>query len=117
HLWPPGEDTVSGLSVVGIQDAHSAKENRHLRGGQRQQLRPINQQLLRRYGVFGFEVVTEPVCSRLEYGERRHVGLLLRRIRASRREGNGHCKAGIPRGLLDTCASAKDDQVGERNPL
>lgn len=66
HLWPLGEDAVLGLSEVGIQDAYTAKENRHLRGGQRQQLRPINQQLLRRYGVFGFEVVTEPVCSRLE---------------------------------------------------
>jgi hypothetical protein len=31
-----------------------------------------------------------------------HVGLLLRRIRASRREGNGHIVAGILRRLLDT---------------
>src|SRR4030042_2761016 len=61
HLWPLGEDAVLGLSEVGIQDAHTAKENRHLRGGQRQQLRPIDQQFLRRYGVFGFEVVSEPV--------------------------------------------------------
>ena len=69
RLRPLGEDAVLGLSEVGIQDAHAANENRHLRSGQRQQLRTINQQFLCRYGVFGFEVVTEPVCSRFEYDE------------------------------------------------
>ena len=69
RLWPLGEDAVPGLSEVGIQDAHTANENRHLRSGQRQQLRTINQQFLCRYGVFGFLVVTEPVCNRFEYGE------------------------------------------------
>jgi len=38
RLWPPGEDAMLGLSEVGIQDAHTAKENCHLRSGQRQQL-------------------------------------------------------------------------------
>jgi len=69
RLWLLGEDSVLGLSEVGIQDAHAANENRHLRSGQRQQLRSINQQFLCRYGVFGFEVVAEPVCSRFEDGE------------------------------------------------
>ena len=69
RLWPLGEDAVPGLSEVGIQDAHTANENRHLRSGQLQQVRPINQQFLCRYGVFGFEVVAEPVRSRFEYGE------------------------------------------------
>ena len=69
RLWPLGEDAVLGLSKVGIQNAHAANENRHLRGSQRQQLRPINQQFLCRYSIFGFEVVTEPVCRRFEYGE------------------------------------------------
>ena len=36
------------------------------------------------------EVVAEPVGRRLEHGERLDVGLLLRRIRASRREGHLH---------------------------
>ena len=54
---------------VGLQDAHAAHENRHLRCGQRQKLRTINQQFLRRYCIFGFQIVTEPVCSRFEYGE------------------------------------------------
>jgi len=39
-----GEDAVSGLSEVGIQDAHAANEHRHLRPGQRQQLRLVDQQ-------------------------------------------------------------------------
>ena len=33
-LWPLGENAVLGLSEVGIQDAHTANENRHLRSGQ-----------------------------------------------------------------------------------
>ena len=49
RLRPLGEDAVLGLSEVGVQDAHAADENRHLRRGQRQQLRPIDQQLLGRY--------------------------------------------------------------------
>ncbi len=114
---PLGEDAVLGLPEVGIQDAHAADQNRHLRSGQRQQLRPIDQQFLCRYAVPGLLVVAEPVCSRFEYGEGLHVGLLLRRIGASRREGNGHLVAGILRRLLDSRAAAQDDQVGERNPL
>src|SRR2546422_8545786 len=41
--------SVFRLSEVGVQDAHAADENRHLGRGQRQQLRPIDQQLLGRY--------------------------------------------------------------------
>ena len=55
------EDTLLRPSGVGIQGTHAANENRHLRRSQRQQLRPIDQQLLRRFSVFGSEVVAEPV--------------------------------------------------------
>ena len=99
RLWPLGEDAVLGLSEVGVQDSHAANEDRHLRRRQRQQLRPIDQQFLGRYGVFGFEVVAESVRSRFEYREGLHIGLLLRRIRASRREGNRHVVTGFLRPL------------------
>ena len=75
---------------VCIQDAHAADEHRHLRSGQRQHVRPIHQQLLRRSRVPVSEVVAEPVCGRFEHGEGVHVGLLLRRVGAPRREGNLH---------------------------
>ena len=74
---PLGEDAVLGLFEVGVQDAHAADQNRHLGSGQRQQLRPINQQLLRRYGIFGLLIVAESVCFRFEDGEGFDVGLLL----------------------------------------
>ena len=61
-----GEDAVLGPAMVGAQNAHAAEEHRHLRRGQRQQLRAINQQLLCRYGVPGLEVVAEPVGARFE---------------------------------------------------
>ena len=53
-LWPLGENAVMGCSEVGIQDAHAADENRHLRSGQCQQLCTINQQFLCRYGCICF---------------------------------------------------------------
>ena len=30
---------------------------------------PVNQQFFRRNGIFGFEVVAEPICNRFEYRE------------------------------------------------
>src|SRR6059036_739681 len=56
---PLGEDAVLRPSDVGVQDAHAADEHRQLRRGQRQQLRPIDQQLLGRYRVLALEVVAE----------------------------------------------------------
>ena len=106
-----------GLSEVGNQDAHAAHKNCHLWGRQRQQLRPIDQQLLGRYREFGLEVVSEPISDRFEHGEGLHIGLLLRGVHASRREGNRHILAGILRRLLDAGASGKNDQVSEGDLL
>jgi hypothetical protein len=38
--------TPCGPSVVGAQHAQAADEHRHLRRGQREQLRPVDQQVL-----------------------------------------------------------------------
>src|SRR5207344_1597666 len=62
-------------------------------------------------------VVSETVRDRLENGEGVHVGLLLRGIHASRREGYRHGVTGILRRLLDACATGQNDQVGERDLL
>ena len=58
---PLCEYAVFGPACVRVQGTHAADENRHLGRSQRQQLRPIDQQLLRRFSVFGSEVVAEPV--------------------------------------------------------
>ncbi len=63
------------------------------------------------------EVVAEPVGGRFEHGKRVDVGLLLRGVRAPRREGNLHVVPGVLRSLLDGCAPAQHDQVGERDLL
>ena len=63
------------------------------------------------------DVVAEPVRVRLEHGERFHVGLLLRRIGAPRRERHLHVGAAVLRGLLNGGASAQHDQVGKRDLL
>ena len=95
------EDAVLRLAVVRAQDAQAADENRHLRRGQRQELRSVDQQLLRRYAELGLKVVAEPVRDWFEIAIGLHVGLRLGRVRAAGREGNGHVVPGLLRGLLD----------------
>ena len=102
---------------VGVQDAHAADEHRHFGRGQGQQLRLIDQQRLGRHGVFALEVIAEAVGDRFEHGEGFHIGLLLRGVHASRREGNRDLVTGILRGLLDACATGQHDQVGQRDLL
>ena len=63
------------------------------------------------------QVVAEPVGGRLEHGERLGVGHFLRGVGAPRREGDLHAVPGLLRSLLDGCAAAQHDQVGERDHL
>ena len=107
----------SGPSDVGVEHAHAADEHRHLGRGQRQQLRVVDQQRFGRNAVLLLEVVAEAVGHRFEDGERLDIGLLLRGIRASRRERHRHGVAGVLRRLLDARATGQHDQVGERDLL
>src|SRR6201999_689085 len=99
------------------QGAYATDENRHLGGSQREQLRPIHEQFLRRPLVSPSEIVAEAVRGRFQYGKRVNVRLLLRRVRAARREGNFHIVAGFLRSFLDGGAAAQNDQVRQRNLL
>ena len=67
--------------------------------------------------MFVAKVVAEPISRRFQDGEGVRVGVLLRRIRASRRKVYLHVVAGAFRGLLDRRATAKNDHVGERDFL
>ena len=108
---------MPGLPEVRIQNTHAADENRHLGRRQTQELGPVDQKLFRRSGVSTVEVVAEPVCDRFEHGERLDVGLFLGGIRAAGSERNLHDMSGILRGLLDGCASAQHDDIGQRHTL
>ena len=114
---PVGEDAVPGLPEVRVQRAHAADQHRHLRRGQPQHVGALEQPVLERQRLARAEVVAEAVDGRLEHGERLDVGLLLRGVRAPRRERDGDVVAGVPRRLLDGRAPAEDDQVGQRDPL
>ena len=103
--------------VVRAEDAQAADEDRHLGGAQVEQVRPVDQQVLGGEAVALAEVVAEAVGDRLERGEGLHVRLLLRRVRAARREGDLDVEAGVLGGLLDARGTGEDDQVGERDPL
>ncbi len=63
------------------------------------------------------DVVAEPVCLRLHYDERVHIGLLLRSIRASRREGNLYVVPSLFRSFFNGRATAQNDQVSQRDLL
>ena len=63
------------------------------------------------------DIVAEAVGPRFERREGLHVGLILRRIHAARREGDLHVDAGILCGLFDRSGAAENDQVGERDLL
>ena len=105
------------LPRVRVQHPQAADEHRHLGRAQRQPEGPLDQQMLGRHLVSLSQEVAEPVRVRLEHGERLDVGLLLRRIRAARRERHLHVVAGLLRRLLDGRVAAEHDQVGERHLL
>ena len=73
---PVGEDAVLGASGIRTENAQAAEKHRHLRRGQRQQLRPVDQRLLRLHELLAAEIVAEAVGTRLERGEGLDVGLL-----------------------------------------
>ena len=80
-------------------------------------MRPIDQQLFRRYPVSDAEVVAEPVRGRLQWGEGVRIGLRLRSIGATRREGNLYVVPGLFRSFLNRRASSQNDQVSQRDLL
>ena len=84
---PVGEDTSGGLPGVRTEDTQATHEHGHLRSAQCQHQRPLDQQDFGRDVMTVSDVVAEPVSRRLQDSERLLVGLLLRRIRASRRKG------------------------------
>ena len=73
----------------------------HLRCGEREQIRLVDQQLLGGQLLAGPHVVAEPVGPRLEHVERLGVGHLLGGVGAARRERHGDVVPGVLRRLLD----------------
>ena len=68
------EDSMLGVAGVCSQDAQATDEDRHLRRGQLQQLRTIDQHLLCREALLAAQIVAESIClwfERLEGFERR----------------------------------------------
>src|SRR5579863_9331945 len=63
------------------------------------------------------DIVAETVGPRLERREGGDVGLVLRCIRASRREGNLQVDTGVLRGFFHRRAATEDDQVGKGDLL
>ena len=115
-LGPIGEHTVLRAAVVGAERAQAADEHRHLRRGQVEHVRAVDQPRLRRQLVTGPQVVAETVGNRLQHRERLDVGLLLRGVGAPGGERHRDLDAGVARRLLDRRTAAEHDHVGQRDP-
>ena len=85
--------------------------------GHVEHVRLLQQQLLQRRLLARPHVVAEPVGPRFEHRERLHVGVLLRRVGAARREVHVDLEAGVLGGLLDRRGAGQHDQVGQRDLL
>ena len=106
------------LADVGVQHAQAADEHRHLRRGQRQQLRLVDQQRLGRDGVP--RLLSSCGSRRRPARARRTTSTSVCSCDASVRPGvNGTVTvvAGVLRRLLDRRAAAQHDQVGQRDLL
>ena len=66
-----------GVAGIGAEDAQAADEHRHFRAGQGQQLRPIDEGLLRHHELLllAMEIVAEAVGPRLQRREGLDIGL------------------------------------------
>ena len=106
-----------GAVGVGAEDAQAADEDGHLRRGQGEELRLVDEELLGGDAEAGLEVVAEAVGDRLEDGEGGDVGLLVGGVGAAGGEGDGDVVAGLARRRLDGGGAAEDDEVGERDLL
>ena len=105
------------LARIGAQHPQATDKHGHLRRCQRQQLRPVQQQLFRQHVVARLLEIAKAVSDRFERSERRHVGLILRCVHATRRKRNGDCVASVAGGLLHPRATRQHDQVGKRDLL
>jgi hypothetical protein len=103
HLASP---VARSRPVVGVQDPHATDQDRHLGHGQRQHVSPVHQRTFRWLRLSGLEIVAEPICLRLQHGERLYVSLFLRGVRVARCEWDSNIMPGVLRGLLDGRASA-----------
>ena len=66
---PVGEHAVRSLTVICLQHAQAADQHGHLRRGQGQQLRPVDQHLFCGDRVFRLLIVAEPVCFGFQHAE------------------------------------------------
>jgi len=69
--------------MVGAEHPEAADEDGHLRRGEVEKLRFVEQKVCSQVFAALADVVAETVCHGLEYGEGVDVGLRLRRVRAS----------------------------------
>ena len=102
----------AGFAVVWIATimvSPLARDGQHLY----QQLRPVDQQLLRRHVESHLQIVAETVGARLQNLEAVHVGLVLAGVGAARRERDLDRMARRLGRLFDADRTAQHDQVGD----
>ena len=106
-----------GVVEVGAQDAQAADEYGHLWWGERQQGRLVDQQIFSWRCISCTNIIAEAVRGWFKHCERMRVGLILRSISAACNKWNRHFNARSLRGMLNSGASGKHNEIGDRNLL
>mmetsp|Transcript_27576 Transcript_27576/g.51167 ORF Transcript_27576/g.51167 Transcript_27576/m.51167 type:complete len:574 (+) Transcript_27576:2069-3790(+) len=108
---------MRGPVRIGTQHTQTTHQHCHFRCGERQQLRPVHQQLFGRHGEVLLKVVAETIGLGLKHIEGFDIRLLLAGVTATGCERHGQVVAtGLGRGL-DSSTSAQHDQIGQRDLL
>ena len=106
-----------GMVEVGAQDAQPADEHGHLWWGERQQGRLVHQQILSWCCISCTNIIAEAVRGWFKHCKRMRIGLILRSIGAACNKRHRHFNASSLRGMLNSGASGKHNEIGDRNLL
>ena len=101
---------------IRIENPHPPDQNRHLRRGQRQQMRSINEQLFRPTILGIAEVVAKAVGGRFEYCKGIDIGHLLGRIGSARCKRHRNVVPCIAGSRFDTDTARQNDEVRQGDP-
>lgn len=112
-----GEDAVRGAIVVGVEHPQTANQDGHLGRRQVQQLRLVDEVVLRTRAGRALGEIAEAIGEGLHVVEGLHVRFLLGGVHATGDERHLDRVAGVLRGLLDGRAAGQDDEISERDLL
>ncbi len=110
-----GEYTVACVAGIDVEYTQATNQHGHFRRSQCQQLRAVQQQCFGGRLDIGALVIAEAIGDRFQHGKGFDIGLCLRCIAATGREGHFYAVAAFARRVFNCCATGEHDQIRKRN--